>query len=57
MDGSPPLRIFVDEEARPVAVHTPSQIRLHWQQPVKDGLDRDVRLGVLETPSLGAVGW
>ena len=48
MDGSPPLRIFVDEEATPVAVHSPSQVPLHWQQAVKDGLDRDVRLGVLE---------
>ena len=48
MDGSPPLRIFVDDEARPIAAHSPSQIPLHWQQAVKDGLDRDVRLGVLE---------
>ena len=48
MDGAPPLRIFVDEEAKPVAVHSPSQVPLHWQQAVKDGLDRDVRLGVLE---------
>ena len=58
MDGSPPLRIFVDEEARPVAVHSPSQIPLHWQQPVKDGLDRDVRLGVLEkVPVNDPVTW
>ena len=58
MDGSPPLRIFVDEEARPTAVHTPSQIPLHWQQPVKDGLDRDVRLGVLEKVTVNdPVSW
>ena len=44
MDGDPPLRVFVDEEAKPVAVHSPSQVPLHWQQAVKDGLDRDVRL-------------
>ena len=48
MDGSPPLRIFVDEDARPAAVHSPSKIPLHWEQAVKEGLDRDVRLGVLE---------
>ena len=29
MDKSPPLRIFVDEKATPVAVHTPGQVPLH----------------------------
>ena len=48
MKGSPPLRLHVDPSARPVAVHTPAQIPLHWQDAVKGGLDRDVRLGVLE---------
>ena len=48
MDGSPPLRIFVEDEATPVAVHTPSQVPLHWQKDVKRGLDRDCQLGVLE---------
>ena len=58
MDGSPPLRIFVDEEAVPVAVHSPSQIPLHWQQAVKAGLDRDVRLGVIEkVPVNDPVTW
>ena len=58
MDGSPPLRVFVDDEASPVAVHSPSQIPLHWQKQVKDGLDRDVRLGVLErVPVNDPVTW
>ena len=48
MDGSPPLRIFIDDDATPVAVHTPSQVPLHWQHDVKRGLDRDCKLGVLE---------
>ena len=48
MDNSPPLRIFADEEATPVAVHTPAKIPIHWRDAVKQGLDRDVRLGVLE---------
>ena len=58
MDGSPPLRIFVDDDATPVAVHTPSQVPLHWQQDVKRGLDRDCHLGVLEkVPVNDPVTW
>lgn len=48
MTGSPPLRLHVDPTAKPVAVHSPAQIPLHWQDAVKGGLDRDVRLGVIE---------
>ena len=48
MTGSPPLRLYVDPKAKPVAAHTPAQVPLHWQDAVKGGLDRDVRLGVLE---------
>ena len=48
MEGSPPLRLHVDSAARPVAVHQPAQVPLHWRDAVKGGLDRDVRLGVLE---------
>jgi hypothetical protein len=58
MDDSPPLRLFTDESARPIAVHTPSQIPLHWRDQVKAGLDRDERLGVLERVSVNEpVGW
>ena len=48
MESSPPLRLFVQPDAEPVAVHTPASVPLHWQEAVKGGLDRDVRLGVLE---------
>ena len=48
MTSSPPLRLHVDPTAKPVAVHTPAQVPLHWQEAVKGGLDRDVRLGVIE---------
>ena len=48
MDDSPPLRLFVDEEARPVAIHTPAAVPAHWAAQVQAGLERDVRLGVLE---------
>ena len=48
ISGSPPLELHVDPEATPVACHTPSPVPLHWQGPVKAGLDRDCRLGVIE---------
>ena len=58
MDSSPPLRLFVEEDAVPVAVHTPSQVPLHWQEDVKKGLDRDCQLGVLEkVPVNDPVSW
>ena len=48
LQGSPPLELHIDPAARPTAVHTPGVVPLHWQQAVLDGLNRDVRLGVLE---------
>ena len=48
MSKSPPLRLFVDKQASPVAVSTPIKIPHHWVQEVKNGLDRDERLGVIE---------
>ena len=52
-----PLRIYVDPNAKPVAVHNPASIPIHWRNQVKEDLDRDVRIGVLEkvpvnTPSV-----
>ena len=48
MQGSPSLRLFMDEKAKPVAVHSPAPVPRHWAQQVQAGLDRDVRLGVIE---------
>ncbi len=47
----PPLRLMVDPDAAPVANHTP--VPVHWQEEVKAGLDRDVRLGVIEPVPVG----
>ena len=43
-----PLRLFVDPTAKPTAVHTPSPVPIHHQKEAKAGLDRDVRLGVIQ---------
>lgn len=58
MSGSPPLQLHVDTAARPTAVHTPAVVPLYWQEAVKAGLDRDVRLGVIERVPLNTpVKW
>ena len=44
----PPLRLFVDESATPIACRTPNTVPAHWYQDVKAGLDHDERLGTIE---------
>jgi len=46
--SGPPLHIDIEKGAKPIAVHVPSPIPVHWQAKVKQGLDADVELGVLE---------
>ena len=52
MDG-PPMRLMIDPDATPTAHHSPIPVPLHWQEEVKAGLDRDIRLGVLEPVPVG----
>ena len=47
MKDSPPLRLFVDQTAKPVAIHSPAAVPRHWDADVQAGLDRDERLGVI----------
>ena len=51
--AGPPLALRVDPEAKPVAIHTPIPVPLHWQEEVKADLDRDVCLGVIEPVPVG----
>ena len=44
----PPLKIHMQEGAIPVASHCPIPVPVHWQKKVKEGLDRDVAIGVIE---------
>ena len=50
---SPPMRLIIDPNATATAHHSPIPVPLHWQDAVKTGLDRDVRLGVLEPVPIG----
>ena len=43
-----PLRLHVDPNAVPVAIHKPALVPIHWQDRVYADLERDVRIGVLE---------
>ena len=53
-----PMRLMVDPDAEPVASHKPIPVPLHWQKDVKEGLDQDVRLGVIEPVPVGTpVTW
>ena len=44
----PPMKLMIDQNAKPVAVHKAIPVPIHYQEEVKEGLDRDVRLGVIE---------
>ena len=47
------MRLMINPDANPVAHHTPVPVPLHCQAEVKAGLDRDVRLGVIEPVPVG----
>ena len=51
MNG-PLLKIHVDPDAKPVAVHKPASVPLHFQDQVIADLKRDIVLGVLEYPPM-----
>ncbi len=43
-----PVKLHFKENVTPHAIHTPIPVPHHWKQQVKDDLDRDVRLGIIE---------
>ena len=46
-----PLELHVDPNAKPVAIHKPAVVPIHWQEQVHRDLERDVQIGVLEKVS------
>ena len=46
--AGPPLSFKLKDGASPKAVHTPATVPVHWHDKVKEQLDRDVRMGILE---------
>ena len=53
MMDMPPLCLMVDPNAMLVAHHTPVPVPIHWQEEAKAGIDRDIRLGVIEPVPIG----
>ena len=50
------MRLMIDTDADPVAVHTPIPVPIHWRDAVKAGIDQDIKLGVLEAVPIGQPG-
>ena len=46
------MSLLMDKTVTPVAVHTPTSIAVLCAKQVKDGLGRNVRLGLLESVSV-----
>ena len=46
---SPPMEILIDKSmVRPTPVNMQATVALNWQKKVKDDIDRNVQLGVIE---------
>ena len=43
-----PVKVEFKDNHKPYAVHTPIPVPHHWKDRVKEDLDRDVRLGIIE---------
>ena len=43
-----PMPIITDPSVKPVAVHRPVPMPLHWIEKVKEDLDQDVHLGIIK---------
>ena len=48
--AGPDLEIHVDENAQLANFTTPATVPLHWQEKVKQKLEQNVAMGVMETP-------
>ena len=48
-----PFQLHADPRAKPVVVHQPVSIPIHWVKQVNAELDRVVRLGVLDVVPMG----
>ena len=53
-----PMDIVFKEDVVPYCVHTPIKVPVHWKAKVKDGIDKDVSLGIIEpVPQNTHVEW
>ena len=45
----PLISIHIDPAVKPMAVHVPALIHIHWNEEVKQQLDADVALAVIKS--------
>ena len=45
---SPPMRLMINPDVTPTTYHSPLPVPVPWKDAIKDNLDKDVRLDVLE---------
>ena len=50
------MKIHFKEDYKPHAVHTPIPLEIHWEDAVKELIDRDVRLDIIEKVPEGTPG-
>jgi hypothetical protein len=53
MKTSNPLKLHVDPEEPPYAVHKARPVPIHWRSKVKQDIDSDVRMGILDKTPVG----
>lgn len=53
MMDTEPIRIHIDPNATPVAVKQAATVPIHWREKVKDQLDQDVALRIIEPVPIG----
>ena len=51
--SGPPMTIHVDPAARPRAIHKPIPVPHHWHNKVRQDIQRDVELGIIEEVPMG----
>ena len=42
------MKIYFKEGGKPYAIQTPIPIPVHWKEKIKEGIDQDVKLGIIE---------
>ena len=53
VNEAPPLKLHIDPQAKPSAIYKPRPVPIYWQEEVKEQLDRDEKLGVIEKVPIG----
>ena len=48
-----PCELFVDPKARPFAIHKHRPVVIHWEEQTRQGLERDVNMGVIRPKLVG----